>query len=157
MKQESRPFRRRFRNYLLQPLLQIRLGLYSIVLALLFSLAVLSILYVNLHRFYEMVLELTDLREEVSVVLEAYLTDTLWWVVAVVLTYLVVNVAVSVFFTHRLVGPTIAFRRHIQALKQKRYQSRIVLRKRDAFKEVADDLNQLAQSLEREGSAQKSS
>lgn len=152
MKQESRPFRRRFRNYLLQPLLQIRLGLYSIVLALLFSLAILSILYVNLYRFYEMVLELTDMRQEVSQVLESYLTDTIWWVVAVVLTYLAVNVVMSVFFTHRLVGPTIAFRRHVQALKQKKYNSRIVLRKRDAFKEVAEDLNQLAQSLEREGS-----
>jgi len=62
--------------------------------------------------------------------------------------YFFITVAVSIFFTHRLVGPTYAFRRHIRELKNGNYGSRVVLRKGDAFQEVAEDLNDLAVTLE---------
>lgn len=141
---------RRIRNFMLQPLIQIKLGLYSIVLSLAFSLVVLGILYINLYRFYDMVLELTDLREEVTRILESYLTETVWWVVICIFVYVIFNIIMSIFYTHRLVGPTYAFRRHVNALIKRNYKTRIVLRKNDAFHEVADDLNRLAESFDKD-------
>jgi hypothetical protein len=41
----------------------------------------------------------------------------------------------------------VAFKRHIRALREGNYDSRVVLRKGDAFDDVADELNLLAQAL----------
>ena len=140
--------KRKLSNFMLQPLLQIRLGLYSILLSLAFCLALVAIFYINFYKFYDLVLELTDLREEVTDILQSYVRGLIGWVAVGTTVYFFITVAVSIFFTHRLVGPTYAFRRHIRELKNGNYGSRVVLRKGDAFQEVAEDLNDLAVTLE---------
>jgi signal transduction histidine kinase len=140
--------KRKLSNFMLQPLLQIRLGLYNILLSLAFCLALVAIFYVNFNKFYDLVLELTDLREEVTDILRSYVQGLVGWVAIGTTIYFFITVGVSIFFTHRLVGPTYAFRRHIRELKNGNYGSRVVLRKGDAFQEVAEDLNDLAVTLE---------
>lgn len=140
--------KRKLSNFLLQPLWQIRLGLYSILLSLGFCLGLMTIFYINFNKFYDLVLELTDLREEVTDILQSYVSGLIGWLAIGTTVYFFITVAVSIFFTHRLVGPTYAFRRHIRELKNGNYGSRVVLRKGDAFLEVAEDLNDLAVTLE---------
>lgn len=140
--------KRKLSNFLLQPLLQIRLGLYSIILSLVFCLSLVGMFYVNFYRFYDLVLELTDLRDEVTEILQSYLHGMIGWLVIGTSIYFTITVVISIFFTHRLVGPTYAFRRHIREIKNGNYSSRVVLRKGDAFQEVAEDLNELAMTLE---------
>ena len=140
--------KRKLSNFMLQPLLQIRLGLYSIILSLVFCLGLVAIFYINFYKFYDLVLELTDLREEVTDILQSYLRGLIGWVAIGTSVYFFITVGISIFFTHRLVGPTYAFRRHIREIKNGNYGSRVVLRKGDAFQEVAEDLNDLAVSLE---------
>jgi len=140
---------RKLKNYLLQPLLQVKLGLYTILLSVAFALVFSSVLLLSFQRLFELILDLTDLREEVLDIINAYLIDIGGWLLAIIIIYLFVNICVSIFFTHRLVGPTIAFRRHIKALRDGNYNSRITLRKADAFSEVAEDLNNLAETLQR--------
>jgi len=141
--------KRKLTNFLLQPLLQVRLGLYAILLSLAFGISVFAIIYVNLYKFYDLVLELTDLREEVSEILNADIRGIFLWMLLALVVYFFITVAISIFFTHRLVGPTYAFRRHIKDLSRGNYKSRVILRKGDAFQEVADDLNELALKLEK--------
>lgn len=50
-------------------------------------------------------------------------------------------------YSHRIFGPEVSIRRQIDALCKGEYDKRITLRKRDEFKEVADDLNRLAEIL----------
>ncbi len=140
--------KRKLSNFMLQPLLQIRLGLYSILLSFAFCLALVAIFYINFYKFYDLVLELTDLRAEVNDILKSYIEGLIIWLAVGTGVYFFITVGVSVFFTHRLVGPTYAFRRHIQELKNGNYGSRVVLRKGDAFQEVAEDLNDLAVTLD---------
>ncbi len=142
--------KRKLSNFLLQPLLQVRLGLYAILLSLLFGFGVFAIIYVNFYKFYDLVLELTDLRAEVTEILNTYIHGVVVWMILALVVYFLVTVAVSIFFTHRLVGPTYAFRRHIKDLSRGQYKSRVILRKGDAFQEVADDLNELAVKLEQQ-------
>jgi len=52
-----------------------------------------------------------------------------------------------IMYSHRIFGPTVPIRRHIGALLSGDYQSRITLRKRDEFKDIAMDLNRLAEKL----------
>ena len=146
--QESGKQKRRIKNFLLQPLIQIKLGLYSIILAVLFCFAVGGILYFHLSKFMTIVLELTDVQEEVSELLHLYMSGAWLWLGIAMFCFLFINILVSVIYTHKLVGPTFAFRRHLQNLAQGRYDIRTYLRKNDAFKEVANDLNHLSEVLE---------
>lgn len=50
-------------------------------------------------------------------------------------------------FSHRILGPMVPIRRHINQLIERKYDSKIILRKGDEFKYLADDLNRLTESL----------
>ena len=63
------------------------------------------------------------------------------------IAYLLTILAVAIVFLHRLVGPTVALRRQVEALKNGDYSARVTLRRNDAFSELADDLNELAALL----------
>lgn len=135
------------RNLLLQPNLQIRLGIIYLVVAAFFCAVTLTLVYSNLEHFYKLVLDLTGLESEVSDILNGYIESLSWAIVGLLLLYLTITMFLSIYYTHRLVGPTIAFRRHIRALIAGNYDSRVNLRKNDAFTEVADDLNELAELM----------
>ena len=141
--------KRRMRNFMLQPLLQVKIGLYSIVLSLLFSIALALIVYYNFAGLVNSIVLLTDAEDEVRELFMDYWRGTQLWVYLSFLIYLGATVALSVLYTHRLVGPTIAFRRHIRSLAEGRYNARTYLRKGDAFAEVADELNRLSEIMER--------
>jgi nitrogen fixation/metabolism regulation signal transduction histidine kinase len=52
-------------------------------------------------------------------------------------------------YTHTLLGPTVALRRHVQSMKDGNYQARNKLRESDAAHQgLADDLNELASILQ---------
>jgi methyl-accepting chemotaxis protein len=140
---------RSVKNYALQPLLQVKLGLYSILLSLAFALAVAGILYFNLAKFSAIILQLTGVEEEVQDLLNQYIAPAIIQVVVTAIVYVVVNIVVTILFTHKLIGPTIAFRRHIRMIAEGKLQYRTVLRKGDAFSEVAEDLNNLSALLEK--------
>jgi methyl-accepting chemotaxis protein len=139
---------RSFKNYALQPLLQIKLGLYSILLSLGFALAVSGILYINLAKFSDIILQLTGVEDEVKDLLNQYIAPAKIQVLGTIIIYVVVNMVITILYTHKLIGPTIAFRRHIRMIADGKLQYRTVLRKGDAFVELADDLNKLSSFLE---------
>jgi nitrogen fixation/metabolism regulation signal transduction histidine kinase len=140
--------RRSFKNFLLQPLLQIKLGLYTIIVAAIFCLTVTCILYYHLGRFAAIVFELTDIQDEVRELMANYISDAKWALALALVIFFAANILLAVLYTHRLVGPTVAFRRHIRSLAEGRYSVRTILRKGDAFVEVSDELNNLSQILE---------
>ena len=51
---------RLLKNFLLQPFLQVQLGLYTILLAFGFTLVLIWIIYTSFSRIYDLILELTD-------------------------------------------------------------------------------------------------
>lgn len=144
--------KRTVKNYLLQPLLQVKLGLYCIILAVLFAVALGAILYFNFAGLINSIILMTDAEAEVRDIFLSYWRDTQMWLYLSVGVYLVATVAISVVYTHKLVGPTIAFRRHLRNLAEGRFNSRTHLRRGDAFSEVADELNHLSEVLERKNS-----
>jgi len=141
--------KRHVRNFLLQPLLQVKLGLYAILLSVLFAAALAGIIYYNFHDLVNSIVLLTDAEDEVRELFTSYWYGAQLWIYLCFGIYLLATVLLSVLYTHRLVGPTIAFRRHIRNLSEGRYNARTFLRKGDAFAEVADELNHLSEVLER--------
>ncbi|MFC2061664.1 HAMP domain-containing protein [Elusimicrobiota bacterium] len=51
------------------------------------------------------------------------------------------------FYSHRLAGPVYRLERHIEEIAEGRYDHKIVLRKKDEFKQLADAINKLEDKL----------
>jgi hypothetical protein len=147
--------KRRMRNYMLQPLLQVKIGLYSILLSILFAGALAAIVYTNFSGLVSSIVLLTDAEAEVKDLFMQYWKDAQLWIFLCFGIYLLATVSISVLYTHKLIGPTIAFRRHIRSIAEGRYNARTYLRKGDAFSEVADELNHLSELMEKRSQGQK--
>lgn len=138
---------RRLRNLVLMPAFQIRMGLYAIGLGAAFGVGATYLFYKKFEKTYRVILELTDAKEEVTQIVMRDFQAVVWQLGACLVAYLIANVAISIFVTHRMVGPTYAFRRHIRHMIHGRYEARVRLRNGDAFREVAKELNELAVTL----------
>jgi methyl-accepting chemotaxis protein len=140
--------RRRTRNLLLQPGLQLRLPLLLLLVTLGFG-AVLGVhSWITYERLFSLTLHDTSEPDYFTRTIRAQTSDFVRVSAAITIAYALVVIGVSVVYAHRLVGPTVAMRRHIEALKNGDYSVRTVLRRKDAFAEVARDLNELAEILE---------
>ena len=146
---EPQKISRSIKNYALQPYLQVKLGLYSVILSLIFAATITGILYFNIGKLSEIILELTGVPDEVRDLLHQYINPAKYQILATIVVYVVSNIAVTILFTHRLIGPTIAFRRHVKMISEGKYQHRTILRKGDSFVELADDLNRLSSQFEK--------
>lgn len=140
--------RRSLKNYLLMPTHQLRLGLYTVFLTMLFSVSVLVISLVAFERLYLIVLDLIPRVTELRIFINTYMWETVGWLSLSGVLYVLANVILMVIATHRWIGPSVAFRRHIDALKTGDYTARVCLRKGDAFQELADELNDLSAVLQ---------
>ena len=140
--------RRKARNLLLRPTLQMKLPLYTLLLSFTFGLLALLLFYIYFEQLYVMMLENTTqgsyLRTAVSIQTSNFLEATSMLLIG----YIFLMVAVTSIYTHRIIGPTVALKRHIRALKDGLYSHRVQLRKHDELKDMAADLNELAEILE---------
>ncbi len=145
---KSASYNRKFLNYLLQPYLQSRIGLYLNGLALVFAVFVVWVLYSHLDDLIQHVVILTDMKDEVYQAFDQQMRGAKIWLFLGTALFLSGNVILSIFQTHRFIGPTVAFRRHIRDLANGEYTKRVTIRRGDAFAEVAYELNRLAHILE---------
>ena len=138
---------RKIKNFLLMPSIQIRLGAYMVVLAILLLASLVSIVYVKMGEIVSLIVQLTDVEDEVEEVLLNYVQDMSWWILLTISLYIAINLTLSVWYTHKMIGPTYAFRRHVKALGKGEFFAKTILRKGDAFEELAQDLNDLSDTL----------
>jgi methyl-accepting chemotaxis protein len=141
------PNQRKIANLLLQPSVQLQIGLYNVGLSLLFVLGLGAYAYSSLFDFTEVVATLTGADDEVQGLLRSYLNSVGMTAALAGAAFIAFNLVLSIRLTHRLVGPTIAFRRHLESLLAGDYGARTKLRNGDAFGELADDLNKLSEAL----------
>ena len=146
----KRDNRRSIRNYLLEPKLQLRLAFYIGVNTLLVVVAA-SVFVVFMYQplFESLINATNESAPEIFQLLEENTTSTFSIILAFTLTHILVMTMLVIWYSHRFVGPIVAFRRHTKSLIEGKNSSRVNLRKGDAFTALADDLNQLAESLEK--------
>lgn len=60
----------------------------------------------------------------------------------------IISFMAGILMSHRIFGPMVPIRRHLKALIEGDYSSRLTLRKKDEFQDVAEDLNELAKVLD---------
>ncbi len=139
--------KRRLSNFLLQPLLQTRIGAYCILLSFIFAGLIAGIVYVHLGHLFAFIIEMTDAPQEVQTIILSYVSSIQTWIYLTLGAYILLVMAISIWYTHRLVGPMVAFKRHFEALQQGNFSHRTNLRKNDAFHEAAIELNRATEML----------
>lgn len=147
---------RKLRNFLLAPGIQTTMGFYTAILSFIFTIAVVWILYINLFELGEIVLALTDSENKIQELFQEYIKNIRWHIITAGGVFFMAMIGLSVVYTHKMVGPTIAFSLHVNKLKEGDYSSRIKLRPGDAFHELGDELNELAEELENRRNSPKS-
>ena len=85
---------------------------------------------------------------EVGAVITNAITNSLVLVMLVATAVAMAAILIGIKLSHRIYGPMIPFRRHIDELKDGNFGSRIRLRKDDDLLEIRDALNDLAITLE---------
>lgn len=143
----TNPSRRKMTNFLLMPVIQIKLGVYLIAAAGLLLVGLFSTVYFKMKDLAQIIIDLTDVEEEVIELITSHLHGMIMWMLLIAVVYVIVSLAVSVVYTHRLVGPIYAFIRHVRSLKEGNYSERTHLRKGDAFADLALELNELSEEL----------
>jgi len=140
--------RRKARNLLLRPSLQMKLPLYTLILSFTFGLLALLVFYVYFEQLYAMMLENTTQGNYLRTAVSLQTNNFIEAASMLLIGYILLMVAITTIYTHRIIGPTVALKRHIKALKDGLYTHRVHLRKYDELKDMAADLNELAEVLE---------
>jgi len=140
---------RKLANFAISPKKQLRLGLIFASGGLAIFLAFFAFEYWLLTGIIS---SLTPLIPEDSPVHQMLADSLMWsWVACllIALVFALVVILGTLVITHRFYGPMIALRRHTWTLLRGEYEHRTHLRKHDEFKELANDLNQLSERLQK--------
>jgi methyl-accepting chemotaxis protein len=140
---------RKARNLLLMPRLQLKLALYALMLSLGFLLVTALFGKLYFEQTYITLVENTTQAEYVQAIINQQLHDFKSMSLLLLAGYIVMMVVLVAVFTHRMIGPTLPIMRHVKALKDGFYSHRVTLRRHDSFQELADELNALAETLEK--------
>jgi signal transduction histidine kinase len=146
---------RRRTKLLLEPALQLKLPLTLLIVTLLFATFQIAHSYYAFGQIFDDVFREAGKPEFLEDVIREQSSTFIEVSAEVALAYLLVVAVLSATYVHRMIGPIVAFRRHIEALKNGDYQSRVRLRKGDAFSVMLTDLNELAELLERDEKKQE--
>ncbi|HEY5657539.1 MAG TPA: hypothetical protein VIY27_07090 [Myxococcota bacterium] len=140
--------RRRKINILLKPALQLKLPAILLLVTLGFAALQAAHTQFAYGKLFEIVFKEAGHPTFLQDLLRAQTTDYIEVTAALTILYALVVIVISVGYAHRMVGPSVPLQRHIEALKNGDYASRVKLRKHDAFEELAENLNELARMLE---------
>ena len=150
--------RRKIKNLLQKPKFQVRFGIYLFLVS---AFSAVALQMVVLQAFQEIIAELmadSDIdRAHIAAVADAPLQIIVPVLLAFLVAYAISFVILGIYLTHRIVGPMVPIRRHIEALSEGKYGITARIRKKDDLHELVDLLNTLSQKLaQRHGSADSS-
>lgn len=148
--------KRKIRNFLLLPNYQIKLGVYTICLAVSFFMLISVAIYLKLGEIVTLIVQLTDIEEEVKEVLVNYVSDLSWWGLFTIFLYIFANFSLSIIYTHKMIGPSVSLKNHIIRLREHDYKAKTHLRRGDAFKDIAEELNLLSDTLDKKNKSKNS-
>lgn len=106
-------------------------------------------LLVALEKNVQAVLEKGQVPGDVSEALLDHIGRVEVNISVISLVLMVISIFMGVRLSHRIYGPIVQFRRHVASLAGGDYSSRVNLRDHDHFFELSEDLNALAEKLQK--------
>jgi methyl-accepting chemotaxis protein len=143
---------RTWKNLLVDGDVQFHLFYFFLGVSILYSGILAFVLINGMSEFVQLALSLGKFDGEVQEVFLENWNSTKWILICFLSAYVVGVGALTIIYTHRLAGPMVAFKKHIDELKATNFSSRVSLRKNDQFQDLASKLNELAASMESDSS-----
>ena len=142
--------RRKFKNFLLKPRAQLEIVLNIVTLTIFFGAAAGLVIYFQLDDIFQTLLVMSRVSDEASASFANDWNATLLWLSIFTIFYILSTISICIIHSHRMIGPTVAFKRQIEALLQNNYKTRIKLRDGDYFQDLAESFNRLAEQLDQD-------
>ena len=151
--------RRKISSLLIEPFKQVKFGLVLLAVSTFFLIVLAYFILEAFNAQYAQLMELYQVTDEGS--RYALITNDLFkrhmiQLGLVYFVYMLVFFSLVIKLTHRFYGPTLAISRFVSQMKQGNYAYRLSLRKTDELQSVAQELNSLAEDLERRHGGGKS-
>ena len=140
---------RKFKNYLLNPQMQLRITIYFMVLGL----AIWGFMLALLHNQTQEVQSILANTSEVAIATQKEVAGILGDILKVASAFFLISLigafVYGVIVSHRIAGPMFAATQLIKELRNGNYKARRQIRPYDELSPVIDELNQLAGDLEK--------
>ena len=140
--------RRKLSGFLIKPRIQIELIISVVIPTIFFGLATSLMIYFQLGDIFDTLFILSDLDIETADSLSSDWSSAIIWLIIFIFIYVLMTSIVCLIHSHRMIGPTQAFTRHLKLLIEGKYKGRIKLREGDYYQNIADLFNELSEKLE---------
>ena len=137
---------RRAVNLRFRPGLQLRLPLIVVVLTTAFG----ALFAVHTEQAYGTLIRIGIDQPELRALVADQGVDFLVVSLAIAAAYVLSILVACLADSHRALGPIVAFRQHLEGMKNGDFVSRLSLRAGEPFNDVADDLNELSSILRKQ-------
>ncbi len=144
---DGRPVRS-LSNILVEPKGQLRYAFMLFGAGILMMITIVTYLLLSFNKTIEALHALYQVDGAVIDHLQMSLYSTLVMVIIFGVVLAAVTISIGIALSHRIFGPIIPLKRHVEALIAGQYESRVQLRKKDEFQDLATELNRLAAALE---------
>lgn len=142
---------RKFKNLLINPLIQFRLGGILAAILAVYSVVAVGYSFFSLGDFIELLVEMTDVPEEAREFLQDEVFSFMVGLLAILIIFFVFCLGIIIAESHKFLGAEYAIRRHIQEnLANKKFDVPLVLRKNDYLQEIANEINDFSVKLSEE-------
>ncbi len=144
---------RKWRNILIEPFVQIKIGSYVLLLSLIYS-GTLAIYLWDAYdeQFYKF--ESAYRGDNARSIFEQSLHSSYVFLLgALILVFMLSLLLVVIRRTHRMFGPMVPVERFVDAIADGDYSQRIKIRNKDHFQDLAAALNCVAESLQKRESS----
>lgn len=145
---KSKDERRTLRGFFVRPGSQFKLALALVIFISLLQIVSTMVIGLLAHRMFLTVVANYSIDPEVGRILAAPLFAIVLFTGILSVFSAVIMIFVWLRLNQKVFGPLVPLLRHIQALKEGKFEARVKLRKNDELTEVRDALNDLAASLE---------
>lgn len=140
--------RRKLKNFLLKPRAQLEIVINIVTLTIFFAMASGLIVYFQLDDIFKTLIVMSKISDETSRSFTHDWSTSLQWLLVFTLFYVFAIISICIIHSHRMIGPTVAFRRQLEALLKGEYKARIKLRDGDYYQNLAELFNRLAEQLD---------
>ena len=145
---ENHKHKRKLSGFFIKPRIQIELIISVVIPTIFFGLATSLVIYFQLGDIFDTLFILSDLDPDTADSLSKDWDMAIIWLIIFIIIYVLMTSVVCLIHSHRMIGPTQAFIRHLKSLIGENYRSRIKLREGDYYQNIADLFNDLSEKLE---------
>lgn len=135
-----------------EPFKQLKIGVYVIVISLVFVAIIATIFTLSFKEQYEQVLGLFNVVDNSAkwefILNDVFKKNAIRIAVALV-SYIVILIYIIFKMTHKIYGPLVSIERFVKKIEKGDYGSRLKIRDRDDLVRLVGKLNQMSEALEK--------